>query len=88
MPTGRIRVIDTPSYRCQYLHMDGRRVTVNLPTDLLQEAMAVTGQGITETLINGLKLVRKAGAFQRAMRLRGKLHLDVGLEESRERRRT
>jgi hypothetical protein len=67
--------------------MDARRITANLPPDLLADAMAVTGQGITETLVEGLKLVRRTGAFQRAMRLRGKLRLDVDLEESRERRR-
>jgi len=67
--------------------MDARRVTANIPAGLLQEAMAVTGQGITETLVEGLKLVRRTGAFQKAMRLHGKVKLDVDLEESRERRR-
>jgi hypothetical protein len=67
--------------------MDARRVTAKLPANLLQEAMAVTGKGITETLIEGLKLVRRTGAFRQAMRLRGRLQLDVDLEESRERRR-
>jgi hypothetical protein len=66
--------------------MNARRVTANLPAGLLEEAMAVTGQGITETLVEGLKLVRQTGAFQKAMRLHGKLRLDVDLEESRERR--
>lgn len=67
--------------------MDARRITANLPAGLLQEAMAVTGHGITETLVEGLKLVRRTGAFQQAMRLRGKIRLEVDLEESRERRR-
>jgi hypothetical protein len=67
--------------------MDARRVTANLPADLLQEAMAVTGKGLTETLIEGLKLVRRRGAFKKAMRLHGKIQLEVDLEESRQRRR-
>jgi hypothetical protein len=66
--------------------MSARRVTANLPAELLQEAMTVTGQGITETLVEGLKLVRRSGAFKKAMRLHGKIQLDVDLEESRERR--
>jgi hypothetical protein len=67
--------------------MDAKRITANLPAGLLDDAMAVTGQGITETLVEGLKLVRRTGALQKAMRLHGKLQLDVDLEESRERRR-
>ena len=65
--------------------MDAKRVTANLPADLLQAAMAVTGKGITETLVEGLELVRRSGAFKKAMRLQGKIQLDVDLEESRER---
>jgi hypothetical protein len=62
-----------------------KRITANLPQTLLEEAMAVTGQGITETLIEGLRLVRQTRAFHKAMALRGKIHLDVDLAESRER---
>jgi len=40
----------------------GRRITANLPEGLLEEAMAVTGKGITETLVEGLRLVRRARA--------------------------
>ncbi len=64
-----------------------RRVTANLPSELLDEAMKVTGRGITETLVEGLRRVRRARAYQKAMELRGKIHLTVDLEESRERHR-
>jgi hypothetical protein len=64
-----------------------QRITANLPEDLLREAMQVTGVGITETLVTGLRLVRRSGAYDRALALKGKLHLDVDLEKSRERRR-
>ena len=63
-----------------------RRITANLPDDLLQEAMKVTGKGITETLVEGLRRVRQARAFEKAQALRGKIFLQVDLEESRERR--
>ena len=62
-----------------------RRVTANLPGDLLEDAMDVTGKGITETLVTGLHLVRRTRAYRKAMRLRGKVHLKVDLDESRER---
>ena len=63
-----------------------RRVTVDVPEDLLGEAMAVTGKGEVATLIEGLSRLREPSSFRKAMALRGKLRLDVDLEESRERR--
>jgi hypothetical protein len=64
-----------------------RRITANLPDDLLNDAMHVTRKGITETLVEGLRLVRRTRGYDRAMALRGKVQLDVDLEASRERRR-
>jgi hypothetical protein len=62
-----------------------RRVTANLPGALLDDAMHVTGKGITETLVSGLQLVRRTRAYRKAMALRGKVHLEIDLDESRER---
>jgi hypothetical protein len=56
-----------------------RRVTANLPEALLDDAMKVTQKGITETLVEGLRLVRRSRGYERAMALRGKLKLDVDL---------
>ncbi|MBI4464552.1 MAG: hypothetical protein HY647_07600 [Acidobacteria bacterium] len=63
-----------------------KRITANLPKDLLEEAMKVTRKGITETLVEGLRQVRRQRAYQKAMALRGKINLDIDLESSRERR--
>ena len=62
-------------------------MTANLPEDLLKDAMEVSGKGITDTLVAGLRLVRQGRAHVKAMALRGKITLDVDLDESRERRR-
>ncbi len=62
-----------------------RRVTANLPRGLLDDACKTAGKGITETLVQGLEMVRRAAAAGKARRLRGKLKLDVDLEVSRER---
>jgi hypothetical protein len=62
-----------------------KHITADVPEDLLNEAMAVTNQGASETLIAGLELVRKSRAYQKAMALRGKLDLDIDLDVSRER---
>ncbi len=63
-----------------------KRITANLPEDLLADAMDTTGKGITDTLVEGLRLVRRARAYEKALALRGKIDLKVDLEESRERR--
>ncbi len=64
-----------------------RRVTANLPVRLLEEACRATGDGITETLVRGLDLVRRSAAASRARSLRGKLHLDLDLAALRGRAR-
>ena len=64
-----------------------RRITANLPGQLLEDAMEVTGKGITETLVEGLKLVKRSRAYEKAMALRGKVNLEIDLDASRERRR-
>jgi len=65
-----------------------RRVTANVPVVLLAEAQRVTGKGLTETLVRGLELVRRSAAAEKAVRLKGKIQLDVDLEASRERSRS
>jgi hypothetical protein len=64
-----------------------KRVTAQIPEELLNEAMAVTNKEVAETLIEGLELVRRTRAYQKAMALRGKLDLDIDLGASRERGR-
>jgi hypothetical protein len=64
-----------------------RRVTANLPIDLLGQATKASGKGITETLVAGLALVRRSAAAGKAKALRGRIRLDVDLEVSRERSR-
>ena len=63
-----------------------RRVTANLPTDLLEAAMEATGRGITETLVEGLEQVQRRRFYDRAIALRGKLKLTIDLEQTRGRR--
>ncbi|MEK6704284.1 MAG: hypothetical protein AABZ06_00685 [Bdellovibrionota bacterium] len=62
-----------------------KRVTANLPDELIRDAIQVTKRGITETLIEGLKLVRRTAAFEKAQALKGKLDLHIDLDKSRER---
>ena len=62
-----------------------KRVTVNLPAKLLSEAEEVSGRGITETIVLGLELLARRRAYARALAMKGKLHLKVDTDVSRER---
>ncbi len=67
-----------------------RRVTANLPLDVLSAAQRETGKGITETLIQGLEVLRARAGGRRLLALAGKIppeELEIDLESSRERRR-
>ena len=75
-------------YLCQYTIMGKvKRITANLPDTLLKEATRVTKKGITETLIEGLRLIKRSSAYELAQALKGRLHLSVDLDVSRERTR-
>lgn len=64
-----------------------KRTTANLPEQLLKEAMAASGRGITETLIEGLKLVRRTRAYRLATELKGKIDFNIDINSARERPR-
>lgn len=68
------------------MYTQARRITANLPADLLEDAQEVTGKGITETLIQGLEQLKRSRVYSKAMALRGKIHIDMDLDVSRERR--
>lgn len=65
-----------------------KRITANLPEKLLEQALEVTHRGITETLIEGLKLLKKRRAYAKGMALKGKLNLEIDIDTSRERGRS
>lgn len=62
-----------------------KRVTVNLPRDLLKDASEVTGAGTTETIVQGLRILAQRRAYSKALALKGKLDLRVDVDAARER---
>lgn len=64
-----------------------RKVTVHLPEDLLDRAQKATGQGITETVRQGLRLVAAGEAFRSVAKLRGTVKFSVDLARLRDDRR-
>jgi len=50
-----------------------RKVTVELPPELLEKAQQAIGAGITETIRTGLKLVAASRTYAQLRQLRGKI---------------
>ena len=50
-----------------------RKITVVLPSELLEKAQAASGTGITQTIRAGLQLVAASRTYARLRRLRGKV---------------
>ena len=64
--------------------MAERKITVHVPVELLDRAQKSTGQGITETIRQGLRLVAAGDAFRRVAKLRGAVKFSVDLARLRE----
>lgn len=64
--------------------MAEKKITLNVPTELLREAQAVTSGGITETVHQGLKLLAATDAYESMRRLRGKVKFSVNLDRLRD----
>lgn len=60
-----------------------RKITVHVPDDLLARAQEQTGQGITETVRQGLRLVAASATYGRLRALRGKVPIAIDLESLR-----
>jgi hypothetical protein len=50
-----------------------RKITVEVPYDLLEKAQQATGLGVTQTVRTGLQLVAASQAYSRLRQLRGKV---------------
>ncbi|HXJ19946.1 MAG TPA: hypothetical protein VMT03_06890 [Polyangia bacterium] len=59
------------------------KVTVNLPTETLAQARAITGKGITDTIIAGLEELEKRAHRSALRALRGKIRIDLDLTGTR-----
>jgi len=64
-----------------------RKVTVEIPEDLLQKAQRSTGKGITATIRQGLELVAAGRAYDQLRKLKGKVEFSIDLKSLREDRR-
>lgn len=63
-----------------------RKITVEIPADLLEKAQRASGTGITQTIRTGLKLVAASEAYARLRQLRGKVHFSRTLDDLKDTR--
>ena len=73
-----------PASMLVYWRMPERKITVHIPEDLLERAQQSSGQGITETVRQGLRLVAAGDTFRRVAKLRGTVRFSVDLARLRE----
>jgi hypothetical protein len=64
--------------------MAERKITVHIPEDLLARAQKSSGQGITETVRQGLRLVAAGETFRQVAKLRGTVKFSLDLQRLRE----
>ena len=58
-----------------------RKITVEVPADLLRKAQRATGKGITQTVCAGLQVVAASQAYAGLRQMRGKVRLSQVLSE-------
>jgi len=58
-----------------------RKITIELPAELLEQAQQATGSGITQTVRTGLQLVAASQTYARLRDLRGKVQFSRTVAE-------
>jgi hypothetical protein len=58
-----------------------RKITVEIPGDLLERAQKASGAGITQTVRTGLQLLAASKTYDRLRELRGKVRFSRSLAE-------
>ncbi len=57
-----------------------KKITVHIPGGLLEKARRETGEGITETVRQGLRLVAAGDTYRKLRKLRGKVKIEIDRE--------
>lgn len=68
--------------------MNTRKIATNLPTELLNEAVHLTGLNQTQTLVEGLKELIARHKREALLSLQGKLHIRISTDRTRQRQKT
>ena len=63
---------------------DFQKITANLPSELVGEALKNTGLGITETLKRGLELLNASSFYEEALSKKGKIKFGISVKSLRQ----
>ncbi len=63
---------------------DMRKITVEVPCEVLESAQAFTGEGVTETVRAALKKLASMQAQRELLKLRGTFKFSIDLDELRQ----
>jgi hypothetical protein len=58
-----------------------RKITVEVPAELLEKAQRASGSGITQTVRAGLQLMAASEAYARLLQFRGKVRFSRSVKE-------
>jgi hypothetical protein len=58
-----------------------RKITVEVPAELLDKAQRASGAGITQTVRAGLQLMAASEAYAQLLKFRGKVRFSRSVEE-------
>jgi hypothetical protein len=61
-----------------------RKITVEVPEELLKKAQRASGSGVTQTVRAGLQLMAASEAYARLLQLRGKVRFSRSWQELKE----
>ena len=82
MPLSRTAIFDAGiDYGMVGIMETARKITVEVPLELLDKAQRASGTGITQTVRTGLQLVAASQAYARLRQLRGKVRFSRTLAE-------
>jgi hypothetical protein len=61
-----------------------RKITVEIPSALLEKAQQASGSGVTQTVRTGLQLLAASRAYDRLLKLRGRVRFGRTFKELKE----
>jgi hypothetical protein len=64
-----------------HIMQTARKITVEIPEDLLEKAQQASGTGVTQTVRTGLELLAASNAYARLRQFRGKVRFSRTLAQ-------
>jgi hypothetical protein len=64
--------------------MATRKITVEIPQDLLEKAQLASGAGITQTVRSALQILAASQVYDRLLQMRGKVRFSRTYQELKE----